>query len=85
MANSPEKHDLVSLANCITGKELKKEGTWYGIKSAGRQDSYLSSLKIKQEAGFWQRYSDESKGGIISFIMKFGDKSFLEAVELLEP
>ncbi|MDE5558934.1 MAG: DUF3991 domain-containing protein, partial [Ruminococcus sp.] len=77
-----EKANFVNLPLFLMkyGFELKKVGREYIWKD---HDSVNIKDNSPSECGKWYRFSTQEGGDNIAFVRKFMDKSFVEAVELL--
>lgn len=77
-----EKANFVNLPSFLMryGFELKKAGTEYVWKT---HDSVSIKDNSPSERGKWYRFSTQEGGDNIAFVQKFMDKSFVEAVGLL--
>lgn len=77
-----EKANFVNLPSFLMryGFELKKAGTEYIWKA---HDSVNIKDNSPSERGKWYRFSTQEGGDNIAFVQKFMDKSFVEAVGLL--
>ena len=77
-----EKANFVNLPSFLMkyGFELKKVGKGYVWKD---HDSVNIKDNSPSERGKWYRFSTQEGGDNIAFVQKFMDKSFIEAVELL--
>ncbi|MDE5770508.1 MAG: DUF3991 domain-containing protein, partial [Ruminococcus sp.] len=77
-----EKANFVNLPLFLMkyGFELKKVGREYVWKN---HDSVNIKDNSPLERGKWYRFSTQEGGDNIAFVRKFMDKSFIEAVELL--
>ncbi|MCM1508222.1 MAG: toprim domain-containing protein [Ruminococcus flavefaciens] len=77
-----EKANFVNLPSFLMryGFELKKAGTEYIWKA---HDSVNIKDNSPSERGKWYRFSTQESGDNIAFVQKFMDKSFVEAVGLL--